>query len=269
MYWQEVAETWLRQLVDGQRFGFITDVDGTISHIAPVPDEATVTEYSRHALSILAEHLPLVGVISGRAAADIHERVGVESLVYVGNHGLERWVDGDVMPNPDALQYRSALKAAKATIEEVLWPGMFIEDKRVTLSVHYRQAEDPDAVMTDLTSVMYDIADQHGVRCFEGRRIFEFRPPIDKNKGSALIELIADFELDTAIYLGDDVTDVDAFLMARRLRDIGTCYALAAGVESADGDTPQAVRDEADFLVTGVSDVESLLSWFVDAVRAS
>lgn len=265
--WQAAINSHLCPFITHQRAGLITDVDGTISPIVPHPDDAVVSERSKALLTALGKYLNLTGVISGRAAADIHERVGVPGLVYVGNHGLERWVDGQVQPDPSVDAYLPAIQTAKQEIERHLHPRMWIEDKVATLSVHYRQADNPDRIARDLAPQMQQIAAAHGLRFFEGRRIFEIRPPIAINKGTAFRHLIQEYALDAAIYIGDDVTDADALQAARDLRSSGSCYALGVGVESEA--TPSVVSETSDLSASGISGVEALLAWLLSAFKES
>ncbi|HEX2621148.1 MAG TPA: hypothetical protein VHL11_13395, partial [Phototrophicaceae bacterium] len=96
---------------------------------------------------------------------------------------------------------------------------------------------------------------------------YELRPPIAINKGTVFNDLINTYRLDAAIFIGDDTTDVDALRVTRVMRDQGKCFALGIGVES-DG-TPPTVLEAADVLVIGVSGVEELLEWLVNALDAS
>lgn len=81
-------------LSDHQPRGIVTDVDGTISEIAPSPDAALASAAMKQHLHTLTKHLDLVGAISGRSGEDVRRLVGVDGLVYYGNHGLEWWADG-------------------------------------------------------------------------------------------------------------------------------------------------------------------------------
>ncbi len=255
-------------LVNGQRIGVITDVDGTISPIVDIPSQAHVTERSKELLTALHSHLALVAVISGRAAADVRERVGLPDLVYVGNHGLERWTDGGIV-TPDAVRpYRPALEQVYNDLNAQLLDGMMIEDKTVTLTIHYRNAADQQATAGAFRPLVEAAMEKSGLTMHEGRMIFEVRPPLEVNKGTAFKALIEDYRLDAAVYLGDDVTDIDALKMARTLRESGACHSFAVGVLSADG-TPDGVRDSADFLVDGIPGVEDWFSALLKAVSAS
>ena len=257
----------LRQAVDKPRFGLITDVDGTISPIVDVPDEARVTPRNLELLAELQAQLTLTAVISGRAATDVYQRIGLPGLVYIGNHGMEEWRNGKVIVSHSAATHRESLLAAANKIQMNLIEGMRFEDKGVTLSVHYRQTNEPEKVANDLTPSMQSIADKFGLSLTQGRMVFEFRPPVKIDKGTAFAELVRNYELDAAFYLGDDTTDVAVFLAARRLRESGGCLAYGLGVESQG--TPQAVLMEADCFVQEVAGVESFLAWLLEARMAS
>lgn len=265
--WQDARETLLKDLFRHERIGLISDMDGTLSHIVPRPSDATVTPRNRELLAALNERLTLVALISGRGAPDLSQRVGLPGLVYVGNHGLERMVEGEVEVTPEAQPYRQSLQRALSDIQPHLLPGMEIEDKGATASIHYRRADDPAAVSAKLTPVVERIADQRGLAFFPGRMIFELRPPVEINKGTAFAGLIDDYRLDAALWLGDDTTDVDAMRVARQLRADGTCYSLALGAVSEG--TPDAVVETADFVAEGVEGVESFLDWLLSASSAS
>jgi trehalose 6-phosphate phosphatase len=267
MKWQDARSTLLKDLMSRKRWGLVSDMDGTLSHIVPRPADAQVTRRNRELLAAFKDRLPLVAIISGRGAADLSQRVGLPGLVYVGNHGLERFADSRIEVAPEAAPYRQPLEAALAEAAPHLVDGMEIEDKGATASIHYRRAADPAAVKKALKPLLKDLTKKYGLKLFDGRMIFELRPPVEINKGTALRRLIEDFDLDGALFLGDDTTDADALRVAQSLRAEGRCYALGVGVES-DG-TPPEVLDSADFLAASVDDVESFLAWLLTASSAS
>lgn len=268
MHWRDAQTTMLHTLVAIPRLGLVTDMDGTISPIVPDPDAAQVTPRSRALLKALQPCLALVAVVSGRAADDVRARVATPGVLCVGNHGLEVWSDGEVKLTPEAAPYRPAIEAAIRDVQgRIAVPGMLLEDKGPTVSIHYRQVDDPEAVARTFRPVVAEIADRHGLTFFEGRMIFELRPPVAINKGTAFRQLVHNHRLEAAVFLGDDITDVDALRMARRLREQGACYALGLGVESAG--TPSEVSEAADLVAEGVSGVEAFLAWLLDARKAS
>lgn len=261
-----MAHTEPAALLDGfrraARPGLITDMDGTISHVVPIPTMARPTDRSRELLATLAEKLALVAVISGRGAGDLRQRVSLPQLVYVGNHGLERWSNGGVVIDPLVEPHLPLLRRAHDLIAPLVPEGGFLEDKTATLSLHYRGVADPEQTARELRPQLEQITAAEGLRLFPGRMIFEVRPELDLNKGTAFRQLVQENELDAAIYIGDDITDVDAMLAARDLREQGGCYGLAVGV--AADETPQAVYEAADWMVQGVAGVEELLAALVD-----
>ena len=258
MNWKN-AESRLREAIDKPRLGLVTDVDGTISPIVDVPDEARVTARNLELLAALGAQLTLTAVVSGRAAEDVYQRVGLPGLVYIGNHGMEQWENGKVIVSPTAATYRDNLVTATPEIKQILVAGMRFEDKGATISVHYRQTRNPEEVAKKLTSAMQSIAEKHSLHLTQGRMVFEFRPPVKIDKGTAFEELVKNHQLQAAFYLGDDTTDVAVFLTARRLRETGQCLAYGLGVASQG--TPQAVLTGADYLIQEVAGVESFLDW--------
>jgi trehalose 6-phosphate phosphatase len=266
MNWDEGTST-LETGIRSPRFGLITDVDGTISPIGDEPDAARVTPGNLELLARLGALLPLVAVISGRSAGDVARRVNLPGLVYIGNHGMEQWQDGQVRIVPSAAAYREALTAAAAEIRQLLVKGMSLEDKGVTLSVHYRTTDRPEQVAVELTPAFEALAGAHGLRLTRGRMVFEFRPPVQVDKGSALVALVRSHRLEAAVYLGDDTTDVTAFQNAARLRASGQCLAYGLGVCSPG--TPAEVLENADYLIQEVSGVETFLAWLLKARMAS
>ena len=266
MKWEN-AKGELLKAIEKLRFGLITDVDGTISPIVDVPDKARVTPRNLELLAELQAQLTLTAVISGRAVADVYQRIGLPGLVYIGNHGMEQWQDGEVIVSPTAIAYRENLLAAIPEIKQILIKGMRFEDKGATLSLHYRQTNDPEKVANKFSPLMKNIAKKHELNLTQGRMVFEFRPPVKIDKGTAFVELAKSNQLDAAFYLGDDTTDVAVFRTAQRLREAGQCLAYGLGVKSQG--TPQAVLTEADYLVQEVAGVESFLAWLLEARMAS
>jgi trehalose 6-phosphate phosphatase len=266
-HWRTLTDTLLAEWVKIPNLGIITDVDGTISPIVNQPDAAQVTQRNRQLLHDLLPHVTLVAAVSGRSAADIQKRVGISEMVYVGNHGFERWQNGQVVSSPEVQQHRPSVEAARDALEAAAVPGMFVEDKGATLTLHYRNTVSPSETAEDFRPIVRRIADEHTLHLYEGRMVFELRPPLELNKGTAFRTLIREFSLDAAIYLGDDVTDVDAMLAARELRESGECYALSLAV--AADDVPLPVLEAADVSAESVRDVEDFLAWVLMSRRAS
>lgn len=257
----------LEQLMTYERIGLITDMDGTVSPIVPIPSDAKPTERNRELLQQLNQELALVAVVSGRAVADVRQRVDLPELTYAGNHGLERWHNGGVELAPQAKPYRANLEEAMHQIKEMMPDGMWVEDKEATLSVHYRDTENPTETAEHYHSHFEEIAVSNDLKLFQGRMIFELRPPLNVDKGTIFKQLVEENALDSALYIGDDTTDADALKMAQHLREESICYSVSIGVASAE--TPDIVTASSDVMVEGVSGVESFLGWLLESVSAS
>jgi trehalose 6-phosphate phosphatase len=266
IYWRDALET-LGELVRTPNFGLFSDLDGTLAPIELTPEAVQISSRNLELLDAFAEELPLVALISGRRAASLQARVGLPGITYVGNHGLEHWVDGTVEVLPEAEAYLDALQSAMHELEQLHAAGVRVENKGATLSFHYRQAADPDAFAAENAEKIAEIVRTHGLVLFQGKRVFEVRPPIEVDKGTAFGELVKEAELDAAIFLGDDISDMNALRAAQQLRAKGSCNAWGVGVQSEDA--PEALAEAADFLALGVDDVESLLEWMLLARRAS
>jgi trehalose 6-phosphate phosphatase len=233
----------------------VTDIDGTVSAIAPTPAEAIVDPGAQAALALLAERLAVVAVVSGRAPQDGAAMVGLPELIYVGNHGLERIVRGTPWTHPVAAAAQPAIAAALAEFESAARaaadvPWLLVENKGVTGTIHYRLAPDQTAAALLLEPLARAVADRHGLRLTLGRMIFEVRPALAVNKGTAIRELAQDLGLRGIVFFGDDVTDVDAFRALRELREAGEAATLRVGVLGPD--TSPAVLAEIDMSVDGV-----------------
>lgn len=255
----------IARLAAGKRLGVVTDVDGTISALTVIRHEAFVTERAKQTLAALADHITLVAAVSGRDVPGLREIVGLEKADYVGNHGFDRWHEGTIHYEPGVEEHRPGLAAVLDALRPHLVPGMEIEDKYSTASVHYRATENPSEVGARLKPLVLDLAQQHDLAFFEGRNLFELKPPLPVHKGTAFARLIETYQLDAAVFLGDDVTDTDAMQTGRELREAGICQAFGVGVTSAH--TPDIVVERADLMVEGIGGVEDFLDALLAAVR--
>jgi len=253
-----------------QPAGLFTDIDGTISAIAATPSEAVVTSEARDALRRLAGRLSLVGAVTGRAADDGVAMVGIPDLLVVGNHGMEWLHRGNRWVHPAAEARRAALTSVLSEIGESVTAagiaeGIVLEDKRLSASVHYRLAADPLAARDVILAAAEAAAERHGLKITEGRFVVELRPPMVINKGTAIAELVRERALNGVVYFGDDVTDVDAFVAIRTLRESGAVVAESVAVLSAE--THPSVSSMADVTVPGVTACIELLASLAEALR--
>lgn len=247
------------ELLARSPFGLITDVDGTISEIAPSPAEAQVSPACREGLARLTEKLELVAAISGRPALDAREMIGVEGMVYIGNHGLERWQDGTVEFIEGVQEYPKKVMAALEELRGLLSiEGLTLENKGVALAIHYRHCPDRERAKRAIREkIATSPTSRREFRTLEGRMVVELCPPLGVNKGTAVNALRESYRLRGGIYLGDDASDLDAF---RVMHQKGFS---ALGV--IEDETPDEVVREADFTLNGVGDVARFLKWLAGA----
>ena len=249
------------------RAGLVTDIDGTISPIVARPEEAYVLPRARQALERLENRLALVAVVSGRTVAEARRMVDVDGLTYVGNHGLE--ILGERGPElvPEARPWVRRLAAVLADVASMhAIPGVLVENKGATGSLHYRMAPDPDRARRELLAILARCAITSGLRIEEGRMVINLLPPLTVTKGSAVSWLVREHRLERLVYLGDDITDAHAFRALAVLRQSGV-RTLGIGVVAPE--TPPSVRQLADACVASVQEVAELLCRTADGLESS
>src|ERR687889_1498966 len=216
-----------------------------------------VPEGIRESLERLARECLLVAAISGRKTQEARELVGIEDVVYFGNHGFEILRDGEVEVIPEALPYLERVQELERLARKELAPeGAFVEEKGITASVHYRNV--PPEVGERSVEFVKREGERLGLRITVGRGVVEARPPVRANKGTAVRTLVEEYSPERAMFIGDDTTDLDAFRELVALREEGTLKEiLRVGVASEEG--PPEITDEADIVVDGVDGVSEVL----------
>jgi trehalose 6-phosphate phosphatase len=215
---------------DPARAAILLDVDGALAPIVPRPEDARVPPETREELRRLHSRYALVGCVSGRVGDDAKRIVGLPELVYVGNHGLEL--------EPGTPAWADRLRRFMADVD---WPD--VEDKSLTVSLHYRNAADEDGARSALEEVGGRARAAGFVARF-GRKVLEILPPIEASKGTAVRRLLSERGLERALYAGDDTTDLDAFAALEPL-ELGVRVAVA----SPEG--PRELTEAADIVVDG------------------
>ena len=252
----------------GRAVGLVLDFDGTLSELVDAPQDAVVHPDAAAALMRLTSELALAAVMSGRPAADVQERVGVEGIAYIGNHGAEQIVGRAVsvaanVAGDESGDIRRAMAAIRAVVNE---PGMVWEDKGFSATAHYRMVADEADVLARLESAVARLlASSRTLEVLWGNKILEIRHRGGANKGVALDALIRDWDLTGVIFLGDDTTDADALRTLRRRRAEGAIAGI--GVVVMQQGTPAAVTDSADYRLDGVSEVAEFLQRLSGALR--
>ena len=251
------------QLLSNRPSGLLSDIDGTLSRISNDPASAVVDPQIKASLVELLNHVDVVGVVTGRSAVEAARMVDIEGVICIGNHGMERLERGDVVVARGALMYQGTVKRvldeARARMDE---PLVYFENKGITGSIHYRNTPDPSRARTRILDIVTPLAEQAGLRLSLGRMVIELRPPIDLNKGTALRSIVEDFGLKSMLFMGDDVTDLDAMRAVSHLKHEGRVVGLSIGVVGPE--TPDAVAEESDRVVNGVDEVAEFLAGLVD-----
>jgi trehalose 6-phosphate phosphatase len=211
------------------RAALLFDFDGTLSPIVARPQDARPVD---GALEVLAG-------LQGRAATQLP----LAGLDVVGLHG----VDPEHRMPPDVIEAVRSIAAGE--------PGATVEEKLATVAIHVRRSPDPDAAAERIGPLMAAIAQMHGLRVLEGRRVLELVPP-GAGKGQVVAQLVARDGIEAALYAGDDLGDVPAFVALEEAatRGLAICRVAVVGDE-----TPSQLRDRADVKVQGPAELVRLL----------
>ncbi|MCV7426526.1 trehalose-phosphatase [Mycobacterium montefiorense] len=208
------ASQLLDEGLDARQPAVFFDFDGTLSDIVNDPDSACLVAGAATALQQLAARCP-VAVLSGRDLADVTARVGLPGIWYAGSHGFELTApDGTHHQNDAAAAAIPMLESAAAQLGERLGsiPGVRVEHKRFGVSVHYRNAA-RDRI-GEVTAAVRAAGQRDALRVTTGREVIELRPDVDWDKGATLRWVLNHLPGSTPltpVYLGDDITDEDAF----------------------------------------------------------
>lgn len=255
----------LAPLLEARRLGLLTDCDGTIAPIAVRPEAARVSPVALEALATLAGMLPVVGAISGRALLDLRAMVGLPELLYIGSHGLTWWYhDRDDVPE-EALPYVAMVAEACRELDPLSqMPGVRFEDKGVGLAIHYRQTADPEGAHAQIIEELLKAECSKRFEIRQAIMVVELHPPLGVTKGTALRRVVEIFDLDAILFLGDDLTDVDAMTAASLLREERGIQAVSIAVEHAQA--PPLAAAAADYTIQDVAGSETVLEWLAENV---
>lgn len=241
----------------------LSDYDGTLTPIVSRPDKAILPPEVRDKLRTLAAKPTIsVGIVSGRSLSEVKSLVAVTEIYYAGNHGFEIEGPGIKFIHPVA-------QAAQSKIQDILRQltaklanieGVLIEDKGLSLSVHYRlvSKKGEPLVAQIFQQVTSPWLRRDEIKVTSGKKIWEVRPQIDWHKGKA-VETISQeikeslkLEQLLIIYLGDDTTDEDAFRIIHRPHG----WSIFVG--------PENPSSNADYFLNSTAEVATFLSRLLD-----
>jgi trehalose 6-phosphate phosphatase len=228
------------------------DFDGTVAPIVPVPGEAALPRNTKSVLRRISRHRrTTVAVVSGRTVADVRQLVGLRSITYVGNHGLESWGNGRRRHVAVPRFSRQAIARLRPRIASIVrdFPGALMEDKRSSISVHYRLvdarriARFRDAIRREVIA----FRNSGALKVMSGKRFLEIRPNLPWTKGDACLALMRRIRRPVLpIYIGDDRTDEDAF------EALGSGVTIRVGLHR---------RSRARYYVRNIGEVIAFLQW--------
>jgi trehalose 6-phosphate phosphatase len=242
----------------------LTDVDGTISEIAATPEKAVVTPSMKKELSKLKEKFQMVTVISGRSVQNAKAMVGVDGILYVGNHGMEYINDGEIFIDPEAVKYLADIKkiAEKLKNSELSKiKGLMFEDKGICICIHYRKCEIQENTRKRIIDAINNSINTSELKLTEGRKLVELKPPISRDKGFIVEKILEKYDLNRVIYLGDDVTDFDAFTKLKELEKTGKIK--TASILVLSNEIPDYVKSSSLFYVRNVNEVQRFFKWLL------
>jgi trehalose 6-phosphate phosphatase len=253
----EIAELLEPLRAEPAATAILLDIDGTLSPIVRHASDAHVPEPTRQRLIALSKQYGLVACVSGRQAAVARQMVSIGSIAYIGNHGCEllRPASHETIVEPEVAAWTDRVQAFAARVDTLALQQLRVrrEDKGAIVAFHWRGAPDEGAALVAVAAIELAAADA-GLEPHRGRKVLEIRPPVPIDKGHGVRWVLAEVSPAAALYVGDDLTDIDAFAGVRSIVGDG---AVCIGVRSEE--TPSELEAAADAMVAGTDGVRGLL----------
>ncbi len=245
------------QLQNSSAKVLMLDFDGTLAPIAKSPKEANLSEEMRNLLIKLSRKEGFyLAIISGRSLEDLKKKVNLSNIIYSGNHGLEGKIlkEKYLFPVPDKIL--ATFKIIREQLDQIAgqYKGVFIEDKKLIISFHYRTAgEKIPEVKIAFKKVIKPYVQDGLIFVLAGKMVFSIRPEVDWNKGNFARLVIDKIQKKikappVAMFIGDDATDEDVFLTLKR------------GITIKVGGEEQS---QAKYRLTDTDDVLRFLEWIL------
>ncbi len=249
-------------------FALFCDLDGTLAPIVERPEQVEISASARDALVNAAENLGLCAVVTGRPALEARQLVGLDTISYAGNHGIELLQAGSdqVRAHPLLTGHEGDAAAFLDSVQltELQDLGIRIEDKGAIVALHWR-GNQTSGELEHLIQQISDRAKANGLEPRGGRMVLELRPGVAIDKGVAVTELLEGAAgITSAIFFGDDLTDLDAFaaldqLVAASQLKTATKVAVLSSETSDLG-----LTDNADICLEGPAEVADLIREIAD-----
>lgn len=254
----------LEKFKNDNKTAIITDIDGTISKIVPTPMEATVSQDMKKTIEKLLSKYPLTGIITGRSIENAFDMLEIKDLIYIGNHGLEYLKNGEIHIDSAVKKYIPLIKELTREIKTKLKDKncILFQDKGLSFTVHYRLCDDAEEIRKIALDIISKLEESKQLKIAEGRKVIEIRPPIGHDKGTIIEKLILENNIKKIVYLGDDITDADAFSKLNELNRQNKIKSVNIVVSSKE--TPDFVRQNADFYVMSVNEIKKFFEWLTD-----
>ncbi|MDD5505866.1 MAG: trehalose-phosphatase [Candidatus Omnitrophica bacterium] len=244
----------IKNNLKGKHLFLFLDCDGTLAPIAGAPEAAVIPPDTKKILSLLLRKRNCsIAVISGRAVSDVKRIFRLKNIIYSGNHGLQ--IEGPKIKRnlPVPASYRKILQRIKARIKQRLSgiKGVLLEDKKLSLALHFRLAAKRQLtfIKDAFRESIIPYSAENKIKTSTGKKVFEVRPPLDWDKGKVVLWLLAKLAQKRKdilpVYIGDDLTDEDAF---RALRSKGLTVFVGSPGKSSAGYYLRDTREVAEFL---------------------
>lgn len=246
----------LRPLLENGPLALFSDIDGTLAPIVPDPSDAAVTPRTREALGRLVAAGVKVAFVTGRTLEAATRILGIEGAWVAANHGLDLLIDGREETPAEVRPYIGWARDVLREMGQIDAPGVFVEDKGAILAFHYRRSDGPDDAQSAIRAAIARSDAARHFRVQEGRKVYELRPPLAIDKGTAVDSMARRMGARSVMVMGDDATDVDMFAAVSRMRLTGmrgVCVAVWSD------EVAPLLMERADYLVRGVAGVEVLL----------
>lgn len=258
--WRREEE--IRRRIAGQRVALFLDYDGTLTPIVADHDKALIDPEVRAMVARLAAQCT-VTIVSGRGLARLRDLMPIDGLFLAGSHGFEiAGPEGSGLALEKGMEFLADLDRAELQLREALAgiEGHAVERKKYSVAVHYRNVA--STAVARIEAVLATVLDEEPrLRLGHGKKVFELRPNIDWHKGAAvgwILDELAEAGPDIVpIYLGDDITDEDAF---RALAGRGICIAVRH---------QESRPTAAEYTLVDTRDVQQFLEWLADVLPST